>query len=107
MATIQKITIMNHRIISIRLITKNTSFFKTEDIKFKINDETTWKQIHNSLQQRDGEKYYFFGDNRIAIKFDEKVDSSMGHQKIYGISESSFEYKVTDLIFLSDTVLNN
>jgi hypothetical protein len=84
-----------NRNISVRVIVKGPSFFKTETMAFKVNNNTTWNQVSTSLHQRDGEKYQFFDSYGIPINTDGTVD--IINQKIYAISESSIKYNATDL----------
>jgi hypothetical protein len=98
----------NHtsHIIQVTLILKTPSLFKTENRSFKINTQTSWKQVYDSLLQKEGE-YYNFVSNGNIISLNEKISDSLAQGKVYGISWSSADYNINDLIFLADTVLNN
>jgi hypothetical protein len=97
---------MTSHTVQVTLIVKEPSFFKTETKLFKINNHTTWKQIYDTLMGRDGIQYNFLADQRTVINLDEKVVNYL-NIKMYAISQSSSEYNIESLIFLSETVLDN
>lgn len=96
----------NSHIIQVTLILKTHSLFKTENRVFKINTQTSWKQVYDSLIQKEGEHYNFVSNGKI-ISLNEKICDYLEDGKVYGISRSSSDYNISDLIFLADTVLNN
>jgi hypothetical protein len=67
---------------------------------------TIFKQLHHSLIHSKGQRYDFVDEKAQIIDLGTKV-TLMANERIYGISRAFFEYKVPDLIFLANTVLNN
>jgi hypothetical protein len=93
-------------IIEVIFILKTHSLFKTENKSFKINNQTSWKQVYDTLIQQEGEYYNFVSNGKI-ISLNDKIYDSLEQGKVYGISGFSSNYNIDDLIFLADTLLNN
>ena len=89
--------------IEIKLIAKDHSYFKTEIMRFKVNNQTTFKQVRDTIFNRESQWYDFIDLNYNIID----SNTPVLNQPAYGISKSSFDYDLRDLVLISNSILNN